>query len=61
MRKIFDLDENIENNYKFGKVIGGGHFGTVRIACLINDQSKKFAIKTINKDSIDADVNLLIN
>ena len=42
-------------------MIGGGHFGTVRAAHLINDPSKKFAVKTINKDSIDIDVQLLIN
>ena len=36
--------------YNFGKPIGEGGFGSVKIASLKKDYSKKFAIKSIKKE-----------
>ena len=40
-------------------MIGGGHFGTVRIAELKSDPGVKYAIKSILRDSIASDIKLL--
>ena len=42
--------EDIRNVYTFIKMIGGGHFGTVRIAELKSDPGVKYAIKSILRD-----------
>jgi hypothetical protein len=43
---------NIRKVYKFGKTVGGGYFGIVRIAELITDPQHKYAVKSIGKDNI---------
>lgn len=46
--------------YKFEKLLGGGHFGTVRLAHRISDpQVAKYAVKSILKENIKKDVKLL--
>ena len=48
-KKIKDQFSNfdIRKVYKFQKMIGGGHFGTVRLAHRISDPSNKYAVKCI--------------
>jgi calcium-dependent protein kinase len=47
--------QNIRNFYSFGKMLGHGSFGSVKVGYLLSsmaeseDKRKKFAIKTINK------------
>lgn len=50
---------DIRTVYKFEKLIGGGHFGTVRTAHLKTDPDKKYAVKSILKDRIKSDVQML--
>jgi len=46
--------------YKFEKLLGGGHFGTVRLAHRISDPHvAKYAVKSILKENIKKDVKLL--
>ena len=50
------LWKDIRKVYKFGKVIGGGSFGTVRQAYKRDDESKQLvAIKSISKKSLSAE------
>mmetsp|Transcript_14496 Transcript_14496/g.57804 ORF Transcript_14496/g.57804 Transcript_14496/m.57804 type:complete len:551 (+) Transcript_14496:288-1940(+) len=35
-----------------GKILGEGHYGTVRLCCLADDPSKEFAVKSINKSRV---------
>jgi len=46
------LFQDIRKIYKFKDVLGGGHFGTVRIAIKRNDDSRKYAIKSISKKNL---------
>lgn len=51
---------DIRNVYKFDyKIIGSGHFGTVRLAYIPSTPSKKYAVKTIFKEKIKKDLHLL--
>ena len=50
---------DVRTVYKFEKLIGGGHFGSVRIAHPKSDPDVKFAVKSILKDNIKKDVDLL--
>lgn len=50
IRKIYKFDQ---------KILGSGHFGTVRLAVLFSNPSKKFAVKTIFKEKIKKDMHLL--
>ena len=45
--------------YAFERLIGGGHFGSVRIAHRITDPQIKYAVKSILKENIKSDVKLL--
>ncbi len=56
------LWKDIRSIYKFKDVIGGGHFGTVRLAYKKSDDSKKlYAIKSISKKNInDKDLDEMI-
>lgn len=64
-RKPFSLIDqmashtNIRKVYKFGKNIGGGYFGMVRLGELISDPQHKYAVKSISKESIAKEVKLL--
>ena len=51
--------ENIREIYTFDKVIGKGSYGVVRMGYLINDSSKKFAIKILERNSLKAKVYIL--
>ncbi len=47
------LFQDIRKIYKFKDVLGGGHFGTVRIAYKRNEEPRKyFAIKSISKKNL---------
>lgn len=50
---------DIRTVYKFIKMLGGGHFGTVRLAHPINDPQIKYAIKSILRENIAKDIRLL--
>ena len=50
--------ENIREVYTFEKVIGHGHFGTVRLA-LHKKSGINYAIKSIPKDKIKENIHLL--
>ena len=41
--------DNIRKHYEITKVIGHGHFGTVRIANPPENKSLKFAVKSLQK------------
>jgi len=45
--------------YKFEKLVGGGNFGTVRLAHRISDPNIKYAVKSILRQNIKKDVKLL--
>lgn len=45
--------------YKFEKLIGGGHFGTVRIAHPISDPEKSYAVKSLLWETIWKEIKLL--
>ncbi len=52
---------NIRKVYKFGKTCGGGYFGIVRLAQLISDSDRKYAVKSISKESIGKEAALLVS
>ena len=47
------VQEKIQEKYTFEKLIGEGAFGSVRIAHLKADKSKKFAIKSMKRCKFD--------
>ena len=49
--KAFKKFKNIENRYVFGKTLGQGAFGLVRL-CMHKDSGKTFAIKIMSKRAI---------
>ena len=50
---------DIRKVYKFEKLIGGGHFGTVRLAHRLSDPKIKYAIKSVLRSKIKQDVKSL--
>jgi len=50
---------DIRTVYTFIRMIGGGHFGTVRIANLKTDPDATYAIKSILRENIAKDIKLL--
>ena len=50
---------DVRSVYNFVKMIGGGHFGTVRTATLKSDPSITFAVKSILRSNIAKDIKLL--
>lgn len=44
------VQENINTHYEFGKTLGSGAFGTVKVVRLWEDQRKIFALKSIKRD-----------
>lgn len=51
---------DITKVYKFdAKPLGNGHFGVVRLGSLLSNPSKKFAIKTIDKQKVKKELHLL--
>ena len=49
------LNKDIRQYYKFREVLGGGHFGTVRVAYKRGEQSQKFyAVKSISKKNLSS-------
>ena len=50
--------DNIRSFYNFEKVIGHGHFGTVRLSTQ-RASGVNYAIKSIQKDKIKEDIHLL--
>ena len=51
--------DNIRNHYSINKVIGHGHFGTVRITNPIGNSAMNFAVKSISKVNIKQELLLL--
>jgi len=49
--KQFKMMKNIESRYVFGKTLGQGAFGLVRL-CMHKDSGKTFAIKIMAKRAI---------
>lgn len=47
------IRENIQDRFKFEKMIGEGAFGKVNIASLRQNPAKKFAIKSIPREILD--------
>jgi calcium-dependent protein kinase len=54
----FTSQSNIRDSYKLGKVLGHGHFGTVRVA-KHKTTGKKFAVKTIERKKVLKDLLVL--
>lgn len=53
--------ENIHKVYKIeNRIIGHGHFGTVRLGSLLSNPGKYFAIKTILKEKLNGQTHLLL-
>jgi len=55
---VLTLKQDVRNDYHLGKIIGTGHFGTVRVAKQTTTD-KKFAVKTIEKKKVSSDLYLL--
>lgn len=53
------VQENIQNYYRIGKVIGAGNDGEVRLCEKKSYQKKRFALKSIARNRIHADLNYL--
>jgi len=49
-------ESDVRETYKFLKVLGGGHFGTVRLAAPKENLENKVAIKSILKSQIAKDI-----
>ena len=47
------VGENVQMRYNFEKTLGEGAFGKVKIASLIDNPDKKFAIKSIPRKFLD--------
>ena len=60
-KKIKDKFSNydVRQVYKFEKLLGGGHFGQVRLAHRKTEPSIKYAVKSILRVNIKKDVKLL--
>ena len=56
--ETFSLTD-IRKVYTFHKMLGGGHFGTVRLASPRSDPELSFAVKSIIKEDIKKDIALL--
>ena len=50
---------DIRTVYKFERLIGGGHFGTVWIAHPISNPSKSYAVKSLLRESVWKEIKLL--
>ena len=50
---------DVRKVYKFEKLIGGGNFGSVRLAHRLSDPNIKYAVKSILRVNIKKDVKLL--
>jgi len=51
--------KDIRTVYSFEKLIGGGHFGTVRIAHRTTDPQVKYAVKSILLENVKDNVKFL--
>ena len=51
--------EDIRLIYTMGRILGTGTFGTVRLACKAGFPSKKFAVKSLPRRKVEADLKLL--
>ena len=50
------MKEEISNFYNIGKVIGSGKYGEVRLCSRKSFERKRFALKSISRKKINADV-----
>lgn len=53
------VKEDIRKVYKLNKIVGSGNFGTVRLANPVSNPDKVFAIKSIPREIIDNDIQML--
>lgn len=53
------VKEDIRKVYKMSKIIGSGNFGTVRLAHPHSNPNKVFAVKSIPRDIIDKEIQML--
>lgn len=58
IRETFS-ETDIRTVYQFHKVIGGGHFGSVRLVTLRSDPEIEYAVKSILREDIKKDINLV--
>jgi len=62
LRSLSSSNENVNDIYVFEKkALGEGHFGIVRKAYLKYNSNRKFAIKSINKKSLNENFDLIKN
>lgn len=50
------VKEDISNYYNIGKVIGTGKYGEVRLCSRKSFERKRFALKSISRKKINADI-----
>lgn len=50
------VKEDISNYYNIGKVIGAGKYGEVRLCSRKSFERKRFALKSISRKKINADI-----
>lgn len=53
------MTDNIKDIYDIKKLIGSGNFGTVRLATPKSNPNKIFALKTIPREKIENEIDLL--
>lgn len=53
------ITSDIHDDFEFGKVLGSGHFGIVRMGTHVNNSSYVAAIKSIDKEKVKKNLNLL--
>ena len=51
--------EDIRLIYNIERVLGTGNFGTVRLAYKTGNPNKKFAVKSLPRKTVEADLKLL--
>ena len=63
MQKVsFDgriIHEDISKTYKIGKELGSGNYGSVRLIAKRTFKKKHFALKSIHRDRISSDIDML--
>lgn len=58
IKETFSLTD-IRKVYNFHKMLGGGHFGTVRLSSPRSDPELNYAVKSILLEDIKKDIGLL--
>jgi serine/threonine protein kinase len=53
------IHEDISKTYRIGKELGSGHYGSVRVLAKRSFLKKRFALKSIHRDRISSDIDML--